>query len=391
MSGAAGRVPGGGAGAGSAPGEAAWPAGVREGEAGAGSARIGISAKEPAARARAREGLSTPPARGGGFFEHATPPPRTPAARPSGQRDPSPHPKKILLAVPNVSEGRDAASVAAIAAAFAGRGAARVLDVHSDPDHHRAVLSLAGRPGTLADALAAGAAEAVAHIDLGAPRGGQHPHVGAVDVVPVVYLHGGLRGAACAEALVAAHLIGGEVGVPVLMYGELARGRTRAELRRGGVAGLARRLASGELRADFGPRTAHASAGVTLVAARRPLVAFNLELAPPADLGRARAIAAAIREGGSEGLPGLRAIGVELRAEPATIGPATIAQVSVNVERPAELPLAEVVAAVHRHAEVQRAEIVGLVPRAALRGFPPELPIRGFDPARQVIENALSE
>lgn len=306
-----------------------------------------------------------------------------------------------LLAVPNVSEGRDAESIAAIAAAFAGSGAARVLDVHSDRDHHRTVLSLAGRPGTLAEALAAGAAQAVAQIDVGGQRGGQHPHVGAVDVMPVVYPEEAQRGAACAEALLAAHLIGGELGVPVLVYGELAQGRTRAELRRGGVAGLARRLASGELRPDFGPRGAHASAGVTLLAARPPLVAFNLELAPPADLAQARAIAAAIREGGSEGLPGLRAIGIELRAigvELQGIGielraepPATVAQVSMNVERPSELPLAEVVAAVRRHAAVARAEIVGLVPRAALRDFPPELAIRGFDPARQVIENALRE
>lgn len=317
-----------------------------------------------------------------------------PATQPSGRRDPSPQPlpPTPLLAAPNVSEGRDAAGVAAIAAAFALDGAVRVLDVHTDPDHHRAVLSLAGRPGTLAEALAAGAAEAVARIDLRGERDGQHPHVGAIDVVPVVYPSDALRGAACAEALLAAHLIGSEVGLPVLMYGELAQWRTRAELRRGGLPALARRLASGELRPDFGPRSAHATAGVTLVAARAPLVAFNLELAPPADLQRARAIAAAIREGGAEGLPGLRAIGIELRADPpgtVALVAGTVAQVSMNVERPAQLPLAEVVAAVARHAAVARAEIVGLVPRAALAGFPAELPIRDFDPARQVIENAL--
>ncbi len=348
----------------------------------------GISTEGPAARACARGVGFMPRARGGVHFGDPTAPPRMPAARPSGRRDPSPQPlpQTPLLAVPNVSEGRDAQSIATMASAFADNGAARVLDVHSDPDHHRAVLSLAGRPGRLAEALAAGAARAVAQIDVGARRGGQHPHVGAVDVVPVVYLREAQRGAACAEALVAAHLIAGELGVPVLVYGELAQGRTRAELRRGGVAGLARRLASGELRPDFGPPGAHASAGVTLVAARRPLVAFNLELAPPADLARARAIAAAIREGGSEGLPGLRAIGIELQREPQTV-----AQVSMNVERPDELPLAEVVAAVRRHAAVARAEIVGLAPRAALRDFPPELPIRGFDPARQVIENAIGE
>ena len=179
-----------------------------------------------------------------------------------------------LLAVPNVSEGRDPAAVEAIAAAFTASGQARLLDTHSDADHHRAVLTLAGRPGSLADALAAGAAEAVRRIDIGegAGKGGeprQHPHVGAVDVVPIVYLDPAWRGAACAEALVVAELIG-RLGVPVFVYGELAGGRTRAELRRGGVEGLAERMRTGELRPDFGPRAVHPTAGATLVAARAP-------------------------------------------------------------------------------------------------------------------------
>ena len=324
----------------------------------------------------------------------------------------------LLLAVPNISEGRDRASIDAIAAAFAADGAARLLDVHADVDHHRAVVSLAGHPGILAQALVRGAAEAVRRIDIGdgevdigladgdgptdgdgsaggdgptdrvggrgRARRGEHPHVGAVDVVPVVYLDEATRGAACAEALVAAHAIGSELGVPVLMYGELAGGRTRAELRRGGASGLAQRLRSGELSPDFGPRAPRAATGVTLVAARAPLVAFNLELAPPAGLREAAAIAAAIREGGAEGLPGLRAIGVALRR-----GEGVVGQVSMNVERPSELPLAEVLAAVARHARVARAELVGLAPRAALEGFPREPPMPGFDPARHVIENAL--
>jgi glutamate formiminotransferase len=291
-----------------------------------------------------------------------------------------------LLAVPNVSEGRDRASIDAIAAAFAADGAVRLLDVHADVDHHRAVVSLAGAPGRLAQALVLGAAEALRRIDLADGRRGVHPHVGAVDVVPVVYLEEALRGAACAEALVAAHAIGSEVGVPVLLYGELAAGRTRAELRRGGASALAARLRGGELSPDFGPRVPRAAAGVTLVAARAPLVAFNLELAPPAGVREAAAIAAAIREGGAEGLPGLRAIGVALRREGDVVG-----QVSMNVERPAQLPLAEVIAAVARHARVARAELVGLAPRAALEGFPRELPMPGFDPARHVIENALAD
>jgi glutamate formiminotransferase/glutamate formiminotransferase/formiminotetrahydrofolate cyclodeaminase len=287
-----------------------------------------------------------------------------------------------LLAVPNVSEGRDHPGVQEIAEAFAAGEKARLLDVHVDADHHRAVLTLAGAPGSLALALAAGVAKALQRIDVGDGRG-QHPHVGAVDVVPVVHLNDALRGAACAEALVAAEEIGA-LGVPVFLYGELANGRTRAELRRGGVQGLAERMRTGELTPDFGPPAPHPTAGATLVGARPPLVAFNLELAPPATLADARRIAAAVREGGAEGLPGVRAIGVALRR-----GPQVSPQVSLNIERPAEVPLREVLAAVRRHAPVARAELVGLAPAAALAGFPEDVPLPGFDPARHVVENAL--
>jgi glutamate formiminotransferase / 5-formyltetrahydrofolate cyclo-ligase len=337
-------------------------------------------------------------------------------------------PTPLLLAAPNVSEGRDSGAVRAIGRAFTGAGGvARLLDVHADPDHHRAVFTLAGRPGSLAQALAQGAAEAIERVDVasderaGSDRStragrhrrsqlGQHPHVGAVDVVPVVYLDAGMRGAACAEALVAAHLIGEGLGVPVFLYGELSgadpgTARTRAELRRGGRDGLRRRLDSGELRPDFGPPRMHPTAGATLVAARPPLVAFNLELAPPATVQDARRIASLIREGGAEGLEGVRAIGVALRREPAVgggetagredgdgaIGPAELptAQVSTNVERPSEVPLRRVVEAVRRHAVTACGELVGLAPAAALEDFPEDLPLPGFDPARHVIEKAL--
>jgi glutamate formiminotransferase len=297
-----------------------------------------------------------------------------------------------LLAVPNVSEGRNAATLRAIGAAFTAQAALRLLDVHADEDHHRAVLTLGatgGRPAQgqaqgPAQALLEGVAEAVRLIDLSAAvePPGQHPHVGAVDVLPIVYLQERMRGEACAQALLVADRIGEELQVPVFMYGELADGRTRAQLRRGGLQGLTARMAAGEQRPDFGPRRPHPTAGVTLVAAREPLVAFNLELAPPARLQDARGIAAAIREGGEEGLPGLRAIGVALRG-------GAVAQVSMNVERPLQVPLARVVQAVARRAPLAAAEIVGLAPRAALEGFPEELAIRGFDPARQLIENAL--
>ncbi|HEV3229908.1 MAG TPA: hypothetical protein VGY97_10570 [Solirubrobacteraceae bacterium] len=295
-------------------------------------------------------------------------------------------PSVPLVAVPNFSEGRDRPTVEAIGRAFTKSGA-RLLDVHSDPDHHRSVYTLAGEPGQLASSLLQGAREAVQRIGVGeasrdeAP--GLHPHVGTIDVIPIVYLSAALRGAACAEALVVGDLVGDLLQIPVFLYGLLAGGRTRAELRRGGRPGLARRLEEGELVPDFGPPRLHPTAGAALVAARRPLVAFNLELAPPATGETARRIAAAIREGGPEGLPGVRAIGLELPSRKGA------GQVSVNVEEPETTPLASIVAAVRRHAPVAAGELVGLAPRAALEGFPPDVPLPGFDPKRHVVENAL--
>jgi len=281
-----------------------------------------------------------------------------------------------LVAVPNVSEGRDAAILDAVGAAFAGR--ARVLDRHVDQDHHRAVFTLAGTPGRLAEAVLDGAREVVARIDLGSERG-VHPHVGALDVAPIVFFDPLLRGAACAEALVTAELLASELALPVFLYGALAGGRTRAWLRRGGRRALAERIAAGELKPDFGPRTLHPSAGATLVAARPPLVAFNVELAPPADLALAKEIAAALREPGR-----LAAIGVSLASR------GDVAQVSMNVEDPFARPLAAIVEEIQTHARVGTAEIVGLVPRASLEGWPESLELRGFDPARQLAENALT-
>jgi glutamate formiminotransferase len=279
-----------------------------------------------------------------------------------------------LLAIPNVSEGRDLEAIEAIGVAFD----ARLLDVHSDPDHHRSVFTLAGTPGELARPVLNGAAAVVRRVDLNAHEG-IHPRVGAIDVAPIVYLDPADRGAACAEALVLGDLLGSELELPVFMYGELAGGRTRAELRRGGPANLAQRIESGELRPDFGPRRLHPTAGAVLVAARPPLVAFNVELAAPATVEDAREIAARIRDGGAEGLQAVRAIGLWLDAS-------GVAQVSTNVEDHRATPLAELVAAIARHATPIRAELVGLAPAAAFDGFPEELPVAN----RRTVEDALA-
>jgi glutamate formiminotransferase / 5-formyltetrahydrofolate cyclo-ligase len=280
-----------------------------------------------------------------------------------------------LLAIPNVSEGRDETAIKRTAQAFD----ARLLGVHSDPDHHRSVFTLAGEPGELANAVARGAAEAVRQVDL-AKHQGIHPRVGAIDVAPIVYLDPHDRGAACAEALVLGDLLGEELKLPVFLYGELAQGRTRAELRRGGPATLAERIESGELRPDFGPNRLHPTAGAVLVAARPPLVAFNVELAPPATLEDAKEIAARIREGGPEGLESVRAIGLWLAAR-------NVAQVSTNVEDHRTTPLANVVEAIARHATPSQSELVGLAPRAAFDGFPDDLPVAH----RRTVEDALEE
>jgi glutamate formiminotransferase/glutamate formiminotransferase/formiminotetrahydrofolate cyclodeaminase len=283
----------------------------------------------------------------------------------------------VLLSVPNVSEGRDATVVAEIADAFAAGGAA-LLDVHSDPDHNRSVLTLSGEPGALSHALLAGARETVERIDL-TRHDGLHPHVGALDVAPVVHLDAARRGAACAEALVTADLIASELGVPVFLYGALAGGRTRAELRSGGPEGLTHRIRDGELRPDFGPPEPHPTAGATLVAARPPLVAFNVELEPPATVADAKGIAAGLRDGGPAGLPGVRAIGLELAARGGA------AQVSLNIEDHERVSLADVVAAIGRHARVAEAELVGLAPAAAFEGFPEDIHVRN----RRTIEEVL--
>jgi glutamate formiminotransferase/glutamate formiminotransferase/formiminotetrahydrofolate cyclodeaminase len=283
------------------------------------------------------------------------------------------------MSVPNVSEGVDESAITAIGNAFAP---ARLLNVHSDPDHHRSVFTLVSKQGELARALANGAAAVHDLVDVSTHEG-IHPHVGAIDVVPVVYLSPEARGAACAEALTAADLIARRTRAPVFLYGELAGGRERAELRAGGIKGLAERIASGEHLPNFGPHQLHPTAGATLVSARPPLVAFNVDLAEGESLEGAKAIAAELRESGG-GLPGVRAIGLWLDAR-------DCAQVSCNVQDPFNVSLAEVVAFVRARAAVENAELIGLAPTVAFDGFPDDIEIPGFDPEERLLENVVSE
>lgn len=289
-----------------------------------------------------------------------------------------------LIAVPNVSQGSDREVLGELEAAF-GRGA-QVLDRHSDADHGRTVFTVAEAGGAgLLEPLLAGASEAIERIDMSSYTGA-HPAIGALDVCPVVWLDAADRERARAEAVAVAGQIGA-LGVPVFLYGELARSAGRAErayFRSGGLSELWLRMEGGELRPDFGPELPHRRGGATLVTARPPLAAFNVEL-DSGDLDLARAVAAGLREAGG-GLPGVRAMGVLLSSGRA--------QVSTNVHDPLAVPLGEVVARVRElaaplGARPLEAELVGLVPQGALASYPAEVPIRGFVPDRQVIERRI--
>jgi glutamate formiminotransferase len=289
-----------------------------------------------------------------------------------------------LLGVPNFSEGTSERIVRALEATIAGYG--DVLDVHFDREHNRSVITAAFDPERIAAGLFEVADQAIDVIDM-TRQEGLHPRIGAMDVCPVVYPDPSLREDAKEKALTLAERLGGELELPVFLYGELAmtdERRERAFFRRGGPAELAQRMASGELVPDFGPIKAHPRGGATMVTARPPLVAFNLEL-DTTNPEVARKIAEQLREAGG-GLPGVRAIGV-----PRERGGA---QVSINVHNAEAVPLADVVkrvealAAEHDACPIE-AELVGLVPEAALAGYPEHVPIAGFDADKHVIERRL--
>jgi glutamate formiminotransferase len=289
-----------------------------------------------------------------------------------------------LESVPNFSEGRDRAAIAAVGEALSG--GVRLLDVHSDPDHNRSVFTLVGRDEPLVEALLAGIAVARERIDLRRHEGA-HPRIGAADVVPLVPLRPEDLERARAAALELGRRVGEELRLPVFLYGELAPGRGPAFFRQGGTDELARRLASGELEPDFGPGELDPAAGGVIVGARRPLIAFNVDLrgATPED---ARAIAAAVRERDG-GFPGVRALGLELPGSGRV-------QVSMNVEDWEAAALHEILArieaeAASRGAEISRSELVGLMPAgAAAAAAGATLRIDGFDASR-LIETRLLE
>lgn len=275
----------------------------------------------------------------------------------------------VLQAVPNFSEGRDAAFAAAAAAVFE-RAGCDVLDASSDPDHHRSVVTVLGPPDAVEDGAVSAAGLAMDRIDLRGHRG-VHPRVGALDVLPFVPLHG----LSMEDAVRCARRAGDRIaalGIPVYFYGRASRppGRGLAAIRRGGYEALARaapddRRTSADLPgriADGGPAHpfAHPTAGATCVGARPVLLAWNVDV-EGVDLAAARQVAAAVRESGG-GLRGLRAMAVRLPRQGRL-------QVSMNLEDPRATPPEAVYRAVEREVHERGGrtagvEVVGTIPEA---------------------------
>jgi len=281
-----------------------------------------------------------------------------------------------LESVPNFSEGRDPATIDALAAALQS-GGARLLDVHSDADHNRSVYTLVGSAEPLVESLVAGIACAAERIDLRRHEGA-HPRIGAADVVPLVPLADEDEERARQAAVELAGRVGEELGLPVFLYGELGEGRGPAFFRRGGPGELQRRVDAGEVVPASGPLRLSEQAGGVLVGMRRPLIAFNVNLR--GSLEAAREVAAVVRETGG-GFPGVRALGIELPS-------AGLVQVSMNVEDWEAAALHEIVERVEREAasrgaDVVGSELVGLMPAgAAAAAAGAALRIDGFDPSR---------
>lgn len=294
----------------------------------------------------------------------------------------------VIECIPNISEGQRADVLDAVAAAITSAGA-KLLDVKPDAVHHRTVFSYAGEPAAVRAATLALFEVALAKIDLRTHRG-EHPRLGAVDVVPFVPIEGATM-ADCVEmakdvaaAVAAAHHL------PVYLYEDAARTPARRNLediRRGEFEGLAAKIAKPEWAPDFGPATPHASAGASVIGARMPLIAYNINLATNR-LDVAKKIATAVRHS-SGGFRFVKAMGLALEDR-------GIVQVSMNLTNFEKTPIYRVFETVKREAErygvqVLESEIVGLVPSAALtQSAAWFLQLDGFTDA-QVLEKALGK
>ncbi len=293
----------------------------------------------------------------------------------------------IIECVPNVSEGRRPEVVRAIVDAVASTPGVHLLDWSSDASHNRSVITLAGDAAPLKTAVLTLFARCLETIDLRHHQG-EHPRMGAVDVVPFVPIEGVTMDACVRLARETGEEVAARFGVPIFLYEEAASTAARRNLediRRGGFEGLAAKLADPEWQPDFGPSAPHASGGASVVGARMPLIAYNVNLATDR-LDVAKKIAAAIRFSGG-GLRFVKAMGIPL-------GERGIVQVSMNLTNFEKTPISRVFEIVKREAArygvtVLESEIVGLVPSAALVAAAQwYLQLEGFS-GEQVLETRL--
>jgi glutamate formiminotransferase len=300
--------------------------------------------------------------------------------------------RTLVECVPNFSEGRDRDKVAKIADAIRSVPDVHVLDVHMDPDHHRSVVTFVGTRQSVLEAAVRAVGEAARQIDLNRHLG-EHPRIGAADVVPFVPV----EGVTLADCVAIARQAGAEIyrrfRIPVYFYEQAALRpdhRNLADVRRGGYERLREEILSdSSRRPDVGEPRLHPTAGATAVGARPFLIAFNVQL-DSSDREAARAIARTIRASGG-GLPAVKAMGVLLRSR----GRPGEAQVSMNLTDFRQTSPAQAFQAVEREAarlgiSVLSSEIVGLVPAKAMEGIAPEsLRLAGFAPDK-IFENRLA-
>lgn len=297
--------------------------------------------------------------------------------------------RRLIECIPNFSEGRDRERVKALAAAMSGIKGAWVLDVHSDPDHNRSVITMAGEPEPIAEAALRGVGKAVESIDL-RRHTGEHPRMGAVDVLPFVPIEGVGMENCVALARHAGEQIWARHRVPVYFYEEAAMRpeRKRLESVRSGEFEFLRDevLRNADRTPDVGGPALHPCAGAVAVGARKFLIAYNINLDTP-DVSIANRIARAIRASNG-GLPHVKAIGVALKER-------KLAQVSTNLTDFEQTSIRRVFEAVRLEAErsgcsVHSSEIVGLVPRKALSDSDAaDLQIEDFSPEKKILETRL--
>lgn len=295
----------------------------------------------------------------------------------------------IIECIPNISEGRRQDVIDACAAAIRGAGV-HLLDVKSDASHNRTVYTFAGDATTVRAAVLALFAAAVPAIDLRS-HSGEHPRMGAVDVTPFVPIEGATMADCVALAKSVGADIGTQFGVPVFLYEEAASTPARRNLediRRGEFEGLAAKMQQPDWKPDFGPAAPHVSAGASVVGARMPLIAYNINLATNR-LDVAKKIASAVRQS-SGGLRFVKAMGIELSDK-------GVVQVSMNLTNFEKTPIFRVFELVKREAarygvSVLESEIVGLVPAAALTASAAWfLQMEDGFSAEQILENKLRE